>query len=147
MSLDVYLEIDKSLEANARRDTPININGKLRLLTTEEWDALDSAYNIDTEPDTLCVYWRNITHNLNKMAQMAGVYEYVWRPDELGLEFAEELIDPLTLGIAALKNDPDFYRRYNPSNGWGTYEGLVDFLESYLQACRDYPKARIRVSR
>ena len=27
----------------------------------------------------------NITHNLNKMASELGVYEHLWRPDEIGV--------------------------------------------------------------
>ncbi len=29
------------------------------------------------------LYWRNITHNLTTMASTAGLYECLWRPEEL----------------------------------------------------------------
>ncbi len=29
------------------------------------------------------LYWRNITHNLGRMAVEAGIYEALWRPEEL----------------------------------------------------------------
>ena len=37
----------------------------------------------------------NITHNLGEMARKAGIYHYLWRPEEIDITFASELIDPL----------------------------------------------------
>jgi len=44
------------------------------------------------------VYSANITHNLNEMAGAAGIYKYLWRPEEVGIYYAENLIDPFTKG-------------------------------------------------
>ena len=93
------------------------------------------------------VYWANITHNLNTMAEAAGLYRYLWRPDEIGVTKAKELIEPLTAGLMILKNDPERFKKYNPSNGWGDYEGLVRFVEDYLKACWRFPEAAVRVWR
>jgi len=41
------------------------------------------------------VYDANITHNLGEMADEAGVYKHLWRPEEIGLTKAAELIEPL----------------------------------------------------
>lgn len=96
----------------------------------------------------LTVFEYNITHNLNKMADAAGIYKELWRPDEIGITHAHQLIEPLTKGLAKLKSDPKKYKaHYNPSNGWGNYEGLVKFVESYLKAARANPNAKIGVSR
>lgn len=35
-----------------------------------------------------CLYDANITHNLNRMADEAGIYEHVWRPEEIGVTTA-----------------------------------------------------------
>lgn len=93
------------------------------------------------------IYSANITHNLNKMAREAGIYEALWRPDEIGITKAHQLIAPLTDGLARLRAEPDKYRAFNPPNGWGSYEGLVRFVEDYLNACGMEPDADVRVWR
>ena len=93
------------------------------------------------------VFSANITHNLANMADAAGIYGAVWRPDENGYETAGELIEPLTRGIAAMKADPKSFKKLNSSNGWGLYESFLPWLEKYLDACVKYPKAQISVSR
>jgi len=93
------------------------------------------------------VYTANITHNLNTMANEAGIYYHLWRPEEIGLTTAKELIEPLEKGLELLKKEPERFEQFNPENGWGNYEGLVKFVENYLDACRDLPEARIEISR
>lgn len=94
-----------------------------------------------------CFFDRNITHNLNRMAEAAGIYMYLWRPDEILITTAAQLIEPLAAGLEKLRADPEGFRQYNPPNGWGSYEGLVDFVATYLAACRENPTAAVRVSR
>ena len=93
------------------------------------------------------VYERNVTHNLGRMAREAGLYEVLWRPDENGWTIAAQLIPTLEAGLAKLLLCPDHFRQFNPENGWGSYEGLVDFVRSYLDACREHPAATVEVSR
>lgn len=93
------------------------------------------------------LYSANITHNLNRMADAAGIYHYVWRPEEVSVEKAEDLITPLTEAIALLRSDPERFKKFNPENEWGTYDGFVEWLEDYLAACQNNPSARVRVSR
>lgn len=47
-----------------------------------------------TDPSGTVLYEANITHNLNKMAAEAGIYECLWRPDEHGITHARQIIDP-----------------------------------------------------
>jgi len=93
------------------------------------------------------IYSANITHNLNKMAEAAGIYQHLWRPDEIGLTKASELIAPLERGLALLKSDERRFREFDASNGWGRWEHLVSFVEEYLNACKENPDATVRVSR
>ena len=93
------------------------------------------------------VFERNITHNLARMADAAGLYTPLWRPELLQATKAADLIGPLESGLATLKADRARFKEYEPENGWGSYDGLVGFAESYLAACREYPDAQIRVSR
>ena len=93
------------------------------------------------------VYWANITHNLGRMAGEAGIYQALWRPEEIGLTTAAQLIEPLAAGLALLKADPARFEAHNSPNGWGLYKNFVPFVERYLEACRENPDATIRVSR
>lgn len=90
------------------------------------------------------IYSGNVTHNLGKMAAEAGIYKPLWRPDELGITKAEQLIAPLQAGLARLKADPEQFKAFNLPNGWGTYDGFVKFVEEYLNACGENPEASVR---
>lgn len=93
------------------------------------------------------VYWANITHNLNTMAKAADLYEALWRPEELGITKASQLIEPLSKGLSNLHKNKDLLEKFNPSNGWGDYYSLVNFVQNYLNACIDNPDSEVRVSR
>lgn len=93
------------------------------------------------------VYWANITHNLGRMAREAGIYECLWRPDEYGIKRARQIIRPLRIGLAKMVVDRAKYEAFNAENGWGTWKNFVPWCADYLQACRDHPKAEVRVSR
>ena len=120
MSLDVYLK-------------------RKRYLSYDE----DKTYTEDDEQ----VYWANITHNLGKMAGEAGIYEALWRPEEIGKTKASEIVELLEKGLADLKARPEHFEKLNSPNGWGMYEHFVPFVEKYLEACKEYPDAIIEVSR
>ena len=93
------------------------------------------------------VFTANITHNLNTMAMDAEIYYEVWRPEENLILEAKDLIGSLKGGLNRLKSDPEHYKKLNPENGWGSYEGLIEFLEKYLSACEKYPNALVEVCR
>lgn len=148
MSLDVYLiqlsDVLKEMGIFIRE------NGQVREVSREEWNTRFP----DREPVVIArdyddheVFHRNITHNLGQMADAANLYAPCWRPDEIGVTKASQLIEPLKSGLVKLKADPAYFQTFNPSNGWGDYEGLVDFVESYLVACEKYPNADVGVSR
>ncbi len=89
----------------------------------------------------------NITHNLGNMAEAAGIYKHLWRPEEIGVKNAAQLIEPLTNAVLDMKARPDHYEQFNASNGWGKYENFVPWIEEYLRACIENPEAEIYVSR
>lgn len=93
------------------------------------------------------IYTANITHNLGKMAEEAGIYYLLWKPEAVGVTTAKQLIEPLTAGLALLESDPERFRKFNPENGWGSYEGLVGFVREYLAACKENPDATVDVWR
>lgn len=150
MSLDVYLN-------GPPRFTPafdaifIRENGMTKEITREEWDArnpgCEPAIARRDASETTRIYSRNITHNLTDMARAAGIYEPLWRPDEVVITYAHELIEPLAAGYVRLISDPVEFKRHNPPNGWGTYELLVEFVGDYLTACIKHPHATVSVWR
>lgn len=148
MSLDVYLTMP---DAKVLQGSGIFIreNGVQKEITEQEWyerfpDRQPVKF-LGKETDE--VYCSNITHNLGTMAAQAGLYEVLWRPEEIGITKAKDMVSKLALGLNTLKDNPSKYKEYNPVNGWGDYEGLVNFVDNYLTACIEYPEADVNVSR
>lgn len=102
----------------------------------------------DHEYDEASQYYNaNITHNLGAMADEAGIYGIVWRPEENGITKAVQLIEPLQKAIEEMEADPPRFEKHNASNGWGLYKHFLPWLRQYLSACKEYPDATVRASR
>ena len=148
MSLDVSLIAKEPVK---RQGTGIFIreDGRTRELSFHEISKYFPGTHQENreESETKTVYEDNITHNLGKMARMAGIYLCLWRPEELGIDTASFLIEGLEKGLKKLKSNPDYFKSFNPKNGWGDYDGLVAFIENYLDACKKFPDAEIEVDR
>ena len=114
-------------------------------LTRKKWTSFDAGETF-TEEDEY-VYDANITHNLGDMARKAGIYEALWRPEEINAVKAGEIIELLEDGLESLKKGPEYYETFNSPNEWGMYKNFVPFVEKYLDACKEYPSATIEVSR
>ena len=99
------------------------------------------------------VYEANITHNLGRMASEVklsdgnSLYEIMWRPGEAGYFLAKEIAELLDEGWNILLSEPEYFKKFNPENGWGNYEGLCNFVYNYRNACWDNPNAELRISR
>ena len=105
-----------------------------------------------TQP--VSVFSQNITHNLGAMAREVvlsndlTLYQVLWRPDEVvGLDTADDIAELLDEGWNILLSDPERFKKFNPENGWGDYEGLCNFVYNYRKACWDNPGALVSVSR
>lgn len=92
-------------------------------------------------------YSANITHNLGAMAREAGIYQHLWRPEEIGITKASQLIEPLQTGVALMKSDRPRFEKHNAANGWGTYVQFLPWIEKYLAACEANPDADVSVCR
>ena len=99
------------------------------------------------------VFSLNITHNLGKMASEVKLdngktlYDVLWRPDEHGYYIGEDISGLLDEGFNILLAEPEYFKTFEPENGWGDYEGLVNFVYAYRNACWDNPAAELSVSR
>lgn len=91
----------------------------------------------------------NITHNLVPMADKAGLYEPLWRPEENYPHpvLASDVYPAIMAGFNNLMINPESYKDLNPGNGWGDYNGLVDFTANVLAALRQYPLAVVEACR
>lgn len=150
MSLDVYLKIEKPILKKSS-GVFVRENGQTIEISQEEWNERfpdKEPVRVNTEQgETNYVFEYNITHNLNTMAEKAGIYQHLWRPEELNISYAKDLIEPLRNGLKKLLDNPDYFKTFNPDNGWGDYSGLLRFVEEYLEACIEYPESIISVSR
>lgn len=149
MSLDFWLE---AADPHPQTGSGIFVrrDGQNVEISRAEWDAaLPGCEPViaQQEPETRELYSRNITHNLGHMAAQSGLYEVLWRPEENGIRVGSEAVLLLEDGIKLLRSDPTRFRQFDAPNGWGKYENLLSFAELTLAACREYPNARIRVSR
>jgi len=96
-----------------------------------------------TEPYASSVEIGNITYNIAPMWVVAlggaGIRRFEGAP---GVEAA----GPLSEGVERMRADPATYRAMNPPNGWGNYEGALEYLDRLARACALHPSHRIRIS-
>lgn len=92
------------------------------------------------------IFDANITHNLTSMAEEAGIYDCLWRPEENGYIRAGQVAEKLREGIELMRDDPDRFREFDSPNGWGTYDSFMPWLERVLRACEENPDSEIEVS-
>lgn len=93
------------------------------------------------------IWSENITHNLGRMASAVPVkdgitlYDLLWHPREAGFtKVGKEYIALVEIGYIYVQTHPDL-KIYNPVNGWGKYENLLDFVRNYnsfLHNLKDY---------
>lgn len=81
------------------------------------------------------------------MADVVGIYNPLWRPEENGFANAKDIIDILEKGLVELKNNPAVQKKYDSENGWGLYIHFVPFVEEVLNACKEYPESTINACR
>lgn len=150
MSLDVYLIREGVQKLEPGPHIFIRENGQIKEIDRDEWDARFPGREPVVayfESDDETVFQANITHNLGAMAEAAGIYTHIWRPEEIGVEKANQIIEPLEAGLKLLKSDPQRFKGYDSENGWGVYDDFVPWVEKYLGACRQYPDAEVFASR
>lgn len=108
---------------------------------------LYTTVNVGQGPEDITMASFNITHNLTDMAQAAGIYHVLWRPEECGIQQASQLVTPLQEGLAILESNPDAFHEFDPCNGWGSYEGFIIVVYQVLQACKDRPHLKVKAFR
>lgn len=154
MSLDVYLVVGDKPTKKKGSGVFVRKNGKTYELTLDEAKKLyPNREFVETEREEKHVYHDNITHNLGVMAVHVptgtnhSLYHHLWRADEIGVQTANQLTTPLENALLYLLRESEKLKVHNPSNGWGDYDGLLDFVFNYLKACHKYPSASVIIFR
>lgn len=151
VGLDVHLVVKEKIKVEKSSGIFVRRNGRNIEITRKEWDELYPGKTpvqfIQRKRTTHEAFSAHITHNLNRMADAAGLYYALWHPEEKQYKTASDIIPVLEMGLGNLETHPDIYKKLNPDNGWGSYESLVEFVREYLEACKKYPDAKLEVSR
>ena len=81
------------------------------------------------------------TYNLHDMFELAlgGPMR------ELDGKTGAECAPVLRAAVAQMRRTPARFKKLNPPNGWGSYEGAVATLGWLLSKCLAFPKATVRV--
>ena len=85
----------------------------------------------------------NCTFNVSPMFRLALGKDGIKQLNELSREDCIELLQD---GIKDMKENPEMYKKLNPENGWGNYEGALETLENILDALHKSDKACVSVS-
>lgn len=83
-------------------------------------------------------YYYNITYNIRDILVKSSNCEDVWTAN--GLIPILDLYDKFEVGLLELKNNMEKYREYEPSNGWGKCEDVLDFYKWFFDSLKDIPK-------
>ena len=155
MSLDLYI-ISKTPVLHRGTGVYIRENGETKELSTKQ-EVL--THFPDMNPDTIeektyeddTYFHINITHNLVTMADECKVhgtcnynsdsavvtlYDLMWHPkDNLNITTPNmDYLEDIMSCYRKLLEEPNFFKKFNPDNGWGTYEQLVKRTKEYINA-------------
>lgn len=107
--------------------------------------SLDISLVIKTRSSEFKVWEANITSNLVRMADAAGLYNALWQTsDNDGVTTAEQLTPLLRHAIDSMLENPAYYKVHDNVNNWGTYEEFLPWLKKLLKVCRKFPEAQIQ---
>lgn len=104
------------------------------------WDVWGEIDTGGESPAHVTDYF-NYTHNTNRMLRAVGID---W--DHLRGKPLAAVCEVMTLGINRLKQQPETFRAWNPPNGWGDYDSLIEVLTRIVTAFERHPKAVLGVS-
>ena len=86
--------------------------------------------------------WINHTSNTSaKIKEVCGSY-----PSEWDGKKCSEMLPVITQGCDRLRSHSQEYRQFEASNGWGTVETTLKFLNDIRLACEEFPTAVLEVS-
>lgn len=153
MSLDIYIISPEPIKKKSTR-IYARIDGQTRELTKEEaithFPDIDPNSIVEEEIETNEFWHGNITHNLCEMAEDClssnnsdyTLYDLLWRDTQEPFtgDYLNVYIAYLAYCLYVLKDDPEHFKKFNPKNGWGTYEQLINFVKEFIKALVNIPE-------
>ena len=92
----------------------------------------------------MIIYDTNITYNLADMYYKCIDKEKGFK--KLDGMNCKEALPIINNAIQEMLNNADDYRKLNPKNGWGSYEGLLKALQEMRNCCENNPDGTIDIS-
>lgn len=86
----------------------------------------------------------NATHNLTEMWTEAGCFDALYNSDGIKAKHIRPFLEK---GLKLMIIKSDSFKKLNPENGWGSYEGAVKFLENVINACLENKESRVHISK
>lgn len=90
------------------------------------------------------IYERNVTYNLADMYYKCIDKEQGFK--KLNGMNCKEALPIIYHAISDMLNNADEYKKLNPKNGWGSYEGLLVTLQEMRNCCENNSDGIINVS-
>ena len=95
------------------------------------------SYDVTVGPanTTMEPYDANLTYNVGTMLRRAGIHPEVM--NGLTAKVARSVVGN---GMATMSACPVYFKSFEPDNGWGSYDGTMEWLDrlqSYLNRCPD----------
>jgi hypothetical protein len=106
------------------------------------------SYDISLVIETGAGNWVEAVEIGNYTSNVSGMWAKALggqRLRELDNVSAGSAAAKLSAAVKAMEKDPGEYRKMNPENGWGDYEGALEYLRSLANACEQHPACVIRV--
>lgn len=88
---------------------------------------IDIRVKVENKPKYVCLhneYDPNITWNVRELIKQSSGWEI---ENEASNGLVTEWIKKIDKGIEELTNNPDKYKQYEATNGWGTVESTLGF--------------------
>lgn len=85
---------------------------------------------------------RNYTSNVSGMFYEAGLEDGIKGLDGMSAMSVVLALDPV---IRYMETHPDEMRKFNAKNGWGDYEGALEFAKGIFFDCLENPKCTVHV--
>ena len=89
------------------------------------------------------IYEANVTYNLADMYYKCIDKDKGFR--KLDGMNCKEALPIIENAIKDMLNNADEYRKLNPKNGWGSYEGLLKVLQEMRICCESNPDGKIEI--
>lgn len=97
-----------------------------------------------TEKNETELMSKNITHNLSGMWKEVGVYDALYLSEG---KTANEVLPILEEGLEEMVNEPERFKPFEATNGWGLYKNAVTWLSELISEFKKHPNGVIGVSR